>query len=645
MCGITGFWDIDTRSNHTERINLIQQMTNTLYHRGPNGNGVWSDENIAIGLGHRRLSILDLSPLGHQPMESANHRYMLAFNGEIYNFKELTTELITLGHSFRGTSDTEVMLAAFTEWGVELAVQKFTGMFAFALWDRQEQTLHLGRDRIGEKPLYYGTVNNTFIFASELKALKVHPHWQGKIDRNALGLFFKYNYVPTPHSIYQNIFKLLPGTILSINRDNIQMLPQPKSYWSLRKIVETGLKTPFDGTESAAINRLEELLKDTISHQIVSDVPIGAFLSGGVDSSTTVAIMQSISTQSVKTFTIGFTEEFYNEAPYAAIVAKHLGTNHTELYVTPAEINAVIPKLSAIYDEPFADSSQIPTILVSQLAKSQVTVSLSGDAGDELFGGYNRYFLGEKFQRNILPTPAILRRIGSSVISSLSPQQWDKLVKSLGIKYPTPGDRLHKFSSILGCVNEWSFYDQLVSCWQNDQNPVIGATNAHHPLVNYDSSYLSGGFTSEMMLADTLTYLPDDILVKVDRASMSVSLESRIPFLDQQIIEFAWNLPMSMKLRDNQTKWILRQVLYKYVPKEMIERPKQGFGIPIDRLLRTSLHDWAESLLDRHKIESAGYLNYPLIRQKWEEHQSGLRNWQHHLWSVLMFQSWIEQNI
>jgi asparagine synthase (glutamine-hydrolysing) len=644
MCGITGFWDIATRSNYEERIELIQRMTKTLYHRGPDSDGVWIDRDVAISLGHRRLSILDLSPLGHQPMQSENQRYMLVFNGEIYNFKELTTELIALGHRFRGSSDTEVMLAAFTEWGIEPAVQKFTGMFAFALWDRQEQTLHLGRDRIGEKPLYYGTIDRTFIFASELKALKTHPNWQGKIDRNALGLFFKYNYIPAPHTIYQDIFKLLPGTILTISRDDIHALTQPKPYWSLSTVVTAGQQNPFVGDETAAIEKLEELLRGTISQQMISDVPIGAFLSGGVDSSTTVAIMQSISTQPIKTFTIGFTEESYNEAPYAAVVAKHLGTDHTELYVTPAEINAVIPTLPTIYDEPFADSSQIPTILVSQLAKSQVTVSLSGDAGDEIFGGYNRYFLGKKFQRNILPIPAMLRKIGSTAISSLSPQQWDSLVKSLGIKYPTPGDRLHKLSNILGCLDEWSFYDRLVSCWQNDQNPVMDAAISHHPLINDSSGYTSSSFTSEMMLADTLTYLPDDILVKVDRASMSVSLESRIPFLDRQIIEFAWSLPMSMKLRDNQSKWILRQLLYKYVPKEAIERPKQGFGIPIDRLLRTSLRDWAESLLDRSKIESAGYLNYPLIRQKWDEHQSGLRNWQHHLWSVLMFQAWLEEN-
>jgi asparagine synthase (glutamine-hydrolysing) len=643
MCGISGLWNISCSSSYEQITNMVERMNHALYHRGPDSSGIWSDSERGIALGHRRLSILDLSPLGHQPMKSENQRYMLVFNGEIYNFRELTAELLALGYNFRGTSDTEVMLAAFTEWGIEPAVQKFTGMFAFALWDRQEQTLHLGRDRIGEKPLYYGTIDNTFIFASELKALKTYPNWQGEIDRNALGLFFKYNYVPTPHTIYQNIFKLLPGTILTIDRDNIHTIHQPAPYWSLSSVVEAGVNYPFIGSEAAAIQRLEELLKDTISHQMVSDVPIGAFLSGGVDSSTTVAIMQSISTQPIKTFTIGFTEDSYNEAPYAAVVAKHLGTDHTELYLTPAEINAVIPTLAKIYDEPFADSSQIPTILVSQLAKSQVTVSLSGDAGDELFGGYNRYFLGEKFQRNILPIPSVLRQMGSNAISTRSPQQWDSLVKTLGIKYPTPGDRLHKLGSILGCADEWSFYDRLVSCWQNDQNPVIDAVISHHPLVNYNSSYTSGNFTSEMMLADTLTYLPDDILVKVDRASMSVSLESRIPFLDRQIIEFAWSLPMSMKLRDNQTKWILRQLLYKYVPKEAIERPKQGFGIPIDRLIRTSLRDWAESLLDRHKIESAGYLNYQLIRQKWDEHQSGIRNWQHHLWGVLMFQAWLEE--
>jgi asparagine synthase (glutamine-hydrolysing) len=640
MCGITGFFNYF--SDDSEQT--ICRMISTLITRGPDSQGTWLDRESGIAFGHRRLAILDLSPEGHQPMKSPSGRYIITFNGEIYNYRQIKADLEKLGYKFRGGSDTEVMLAAFEEWGIKDAVCKFIGMFAFGLWDREEKVLYLGRDRVGEKPLYYGWLGRTFVFASELKALKQHPSWQGEIDRHALGLFFKYNYVPTPHTIYEGVYKLLPGTILTINREKIAVLPEPQPYWSLASVIESGKNRPLVGNESETIDRLEALLKDTISQQMISDVPIGAFLSGGVDSSTTVAIMQSLSPQPVKTFTIGFTEEFYNEAPYAAAIAKHLGTDHTELYVTPEQANAVIPKLSTIYDEPFADSSQIPTILVSQLARSHVTVSLSGDAGDELFGGYNRYFLGEKFQNNILPIPLALRQLGNTAISSLSPQQWDRIVKTLNISYPTPGDRLHKLASILSCRDEWSFYDRLASCWQNSQNPVIAATPSTHPLINYDTGYNSGNFVSEMMAADTLTYLPDDILVKVDRASMSVSLESRIPFLDRRIIEFAWSLPLSMKLRDNQTKWILRQILYKYVPKEAIERPKQGFGIPIDRLLRTDLCDWSEALLDRHKIESAGYLNYPLIRQKWEEHQSGLRNWQHHLWGVLMFQSWLEEN-
>jgi asparagine synthase (glutamine-hydrolysing) len=645
VCGISGFWNISRSYSYDQMMEMIENMTQVLYHRGPDSSGVWINPDDGVALGHRRLSILDLSPLGHQPMRSEDQRYMLIFNGEIYNFKKLTAELIKLGCKFRGTSDTEVMLAAFSKWGIESAVQKFTGMFAFVLWDKQKKILSLGRDRIGEKPLYYGIVSNTFVFASELKSFKACEHWEGKIDRNALGLFFKYNYIPTPHTIYENIFKLLPGTILTINQDNIHSSLSPKPYWSLSSVVKSSVEKSFVGSEDAVVNQLEELLKDKISQQMISDVSIGAFLSGGVDSSTVVALMQSISNQPIKTFTIGFTEEFYNEAPYAASVAKHLKTNHTELYVTPKEINDVIPKLPCIYDEPFGDSSQIPTILVSQLAKSQVTVSLSGDAGDEVFGGYNRYFLGEKFQSQILSIPLPLRKLARNAISSLSPQQWDSLVKNLGINYPIPGDRLYKLASILDCPDEWSFYNQLTSCWQDHQNPVIGTTIFPHPLLNGVSENSSHDFVSAMMIADTLTYLPDDILVKVDRASMSAGLESRIPFLDQRVIEFAWSLPLSMKLRDKQTKWILRQVLYKYVPKELIERPKQGFGIPIDRLLRTTLRDWAESLLNRDRIESDGYLNYPLIHQKWEEHQSGTKNWQHQLWTVLMFQSWLKENI
>jgi asparagine synthase (glutamine-hydrolysing) len=644
MCGISGLWNISSLYSSEQITKIIEGMNHKLYHRGPDSKGLWVDPEKGIALGHRRLSILDLSPLGHQPMVSKSQRYTLVFNGEIYNFKDLTIELLQAGHYFQGGSDTEVMLAAFTEWGVESAVQKFTGMFAFSLWDSHKQVLYLGRDRIGEKPLYYGKINDTFVFASELKALKSYPGWQGKINREALGLFFKYNYVPTPHTIYQGIFKLLPGTILTIDQSNFHANYSPNPYWSLSKVADDGVNRPFIGTVEDAVDQLDNLLKNTISQQMLSDVPIGAFLSGGVDSSAIVSIMQSISTQPIKTFTIGFAEESYNEAPYAAEIAKHLCTEHTELYVTSAEVNAVIPNLPTIYDEPFADSSQIPTILVSQLAKSQVTVSLSGDAGDELFGGYNRYFLGEKFQQNILPIPSFFRQILSDTISRLSPQQWDGFIKSVGIKYPTPGDRLYKLGSILSCSDEQSFYNRLVSCWQDSQNPAINAENCYHPLINYESSFKNRDFPSRMMLTDTLTYLPDDILVKVDRASMSVSLESRIPFLDRRIIEFAWSLPLSMKLKNNQTKWILRQVLYKYVPKEMIERPKQGFGIPIDILLRTSLREWAESLLDKTKIESEGYLNYSLVRQKWDEHQSGARNWQHQLWSVLMFQAWLDAN-
>lgn len=644
MCGITGFWNISTCFDLAEIQSSIKQMNSRIYHRGPDSDGVWGDEKVGVGLGHQRLAIVDLSPLGHQPMISQNQRYVLVFNGEIYNFQELKSELLQMGCQFQSTSDTEVMLAAFTLWGIESSVKKFTGMFAFALWDREEQVLSLGRDRVGEKPLYYGKVGNTFLFSSELKSLKAHPHWQAEISRGALGLFFKYNYIPTPHTIYQGIYKLIPGTILTLRQQDFHQLPQPQAYWSLNSVAKEGVNKPFTGDESAATIHLEEMLKKIISQQMIADVPLGAFLSGGVDSSATVAIMQSISNQPIKTFTIGFAQESYNEAPYAKAIAQHLGTDHTELYVTPAEANAVIPTLSSIYDEPFADSSQIPTILVSKLARSQVTVSLSGDAGDEVFGGYNRYFLGKKFQRSISPIPLFLRQMVSGSISTLSPQQWDRLVAMSGIKYPTPGDRLYKFASILGCPDGWSFYDRLVSCWLNSDNLVLNNVTSRHPLANYTTEYMSGNFVSEMMLNDLATYLPDDILVKVDRASMSVSLESRIPFLDHHLIEFAASLPLSMKLKDNQTKWLLRQVLYKYVPKEMIERPKQGFGIPIDTLLRTSLRDWAESLLDRDKIESAGFLNYPVVQQKWSEHLSGKRNWQHHLWSVLMFQSWLDNN-
>lgn len=647
MCGISGFWNQPQQFKQDELIRIIQSMSDTLQHRGPDDRGIWVNAERGIALGHRRLAIVDLSPEGHQPMLSANSRYVIVFNGEVYNFLELREQLGKLGHKFRGHSDTEVMLAAFSEWGVERAVKSFNGMFAFALWDQQEQTLYLGRDRLGEKPLYYGWVENTFLFSSELKALKVYPDFRGEINRDAITLYLRHNYIPAPYSIYQGIYKLPPATILTLH-DTTQ-LAQPKSYWSAKIAVEEGVNNPFLGSEIEAIQQLDHLLRDAVGLRMIADVPLGAFLSGGIDSSTVVALMQAQSSQPVKTFSIGFYEKKYNEAQYAKAVAQHLGTDHTELYVTPEEARAVIPQLPSLYDEPFSDSSQIPTFLVSQLARQQVKVSLSGDGGDELFTGYKRYFLGRSIWQKIGWMPEGWRQLAASALTSLSPHTWDEAFSILKPLLPNRlqrhflGDKLHKLAEVMSVPNPEIMYRSLVSHWKYPADVVIGASEPLTHLSNEQSWANVANFIQQMMYLDTVTYLPDDILVKVDRASMGVGLEARVPLLDHRVVEFAWKIPLSLKIRNNRGKWLLRKVLHQYVPKKLIERPKMGFGVPIDRWLRLELRDWAEDLLDEHRLKQEGFFNPQPIRQKWEEHLSGDRNWQSYLWDMLMFQAWLER--
>jgi asparagine synthase (glutamine-hydrolysing) len=646
MCGITGFWNSSQKLASDLLRAIAKQMSQTMFHRGPDDGGTWTDAEVGIALGHRRLSILDLSPEGHQPMLSADGRYIIAFNGEIYNFLDLRKQLERRGHKFRGHSDTEVMLAAFSEWGVETAVKQFNGMFAFALWNRQERVLYLGRDRLGEKPLYYGWLNNTFVFASELKALKPHPQWQGEINRDVLTLFLRHNYIPEPYTIYQDIYKLPPGTLLTLDAPYLK--PDPQAYWSMKSVVESGLNNPFRGTETEAIAELDQLLRKTISQQIIADVPLGAFLSGGIDSSTVVALMQTQSSQPIKTFSIGFYEDAYNEAQHAKAVATHLGTDHTELYVTPKEAMAVIPRLPTLYDEPFSDSSQIPTFLVSQLAKKHVTVSLSGDGGDELFTGYKRYFLGKSIWQKIGWMPKNVRQLASNTLTSLSPQTWDQLFNQLKPVLPKqfqqrhPGDKIHKLAEVMAVKNSQALYKRLVSHWKNPGCIVIAASEPSTTLT--DSELNLSNFTQQMMYLDTITYLPGDILTKVDRAAMGVSLETRVPFLDHRVVEFAWTIPLNLKIRQNQGKWLLKQVLYQYVPQNLIDRPKMGFGVPIDRWLRHDLKDWAESLLDEKRLKEEGFFHPQPIRQKWQEHLLGSRNWQAYLWDVIMFQAWLEEN-
>lgn len=650
MCGITGFFTLERQTKRAVFEVTIKQMSVTLHHRGPNDFGNWLDAEGGIALGHRRLSIVDLSPTGHQPMHSACDRYVIVFNGEIYNFKILRQELEVFGHKFHGHSDTEVMLAAISRWGLEAAVKRFNGMFAFALWDKQEHRLHLARDRLGEKPLYYGWMGKTFLFGSELKALRAHPDFKEELNRDALALYMRHNCVPAPYSIYKGIYKLPPGTILTLNGADGISSPAPIPYWSARVVAEQGIARPFTGSVEEAIAQLDTLLREAVKMRMEADVPLGAFLSGGVDSSLVVALMQAQSDIPIKTFSIGFNESEYNEANYAKAVAQHLGTDHTELYITPEQAMAVIPRLPTLYDEPFADSSQIPTFLVSELARQYVTVSLSGDGGDELFAGYNRYLRGQSIWNMIGWMPKRMRSAASGMLTAISPQTWTSIFQKMNyilpgkIKQQNPGDKLHKLSEILDVDDPETMYRRLVSHWKDPSSIVLGACEP--PTVLTDRSRWADlpDFVQRMMFLDTVTYLPDDILVKVDRASMGVSLEARVPLLDHRVMEFAWRLPMSMKIRNGQSKWLLRQVLYKYVPRELIERPKMGFGVPIDSWLCGPLREWAEVLLDEKRLREEGFFNPAPIREKWAEHLSGKRNWQYYLWDVLMFQAWLDEN-
>lgn len=653
MCGLVGFFGGAALHETLEDKAILQRMTDTIANRGPDDAGYWSDVRYRINLGHRRLSIVDLSPAGHQPMPSSSGRYVIAFNGEIYNHLLLRQTLTDAAQApvWRGHSDTETLLAGFDAWGIQGTVERAIGMFAFAVWDRETNTLTLARDRLGEKPLYYGWqgegANAVFLFGSELKALRRHPSFENKIDRGALCLQLRHMYIPAPYSIYTGISKLMPGSLLTVSM--ALRAPQVSAYWSLAERAESALANPFRGSPEQAVDRLELLLKDAVRQQMMADVPLGAFLSGGVDSSAVVALMQAQSVRPVKTFTIGFHEEGYNEAQHAQAVARHLGTEHTELYVTPEQAMAVIPQLPVLYDEPFADSSQIPTFLVSQLAKQHVTVSLSGDAGDELFCGYQRYQLSSNLWRKLSVMPLPLRKLAAAGLTGVSPQSWNYLAHKAknflpkGARFANTGDKLHKGAQLFTSHSSDALYLQLVSLWHDPAAVVIGGTVPPTYLAGKVPQLNGLDNIQRAMALDMLTYLPDDILAKVDRAAMGVSLETRVPFLDHRVVEFAWSLPQSLKLRDAQSKWALRQVLYRHVPRALIERPKMGFGVPIAVWLRGPLRDWAESLLDESRLKREGFFHAELIREKWTQHLSSERNWEHHLWAILMFQAWLEQ--
>lgn len=637
MCGLTGFWHPNATADHLAPC--AQAMADRIAHRGPDDHGVWTDAEAGLALAHRRLAIVDLSAAGHQPMSSPSGRWVLAFNGEVYNHLDLRKQLeaANAAPAWRGHSDTETLLACIEAWGVDETLKRSVGMFALALWDRQERALWLARDRIGEKPLYYGWQGDTFLFGSELKALRAHPAFTAEVDRGALALLLRHNYVPGPYSIYAGIHKLPPGTWLKLSAGQRDV--QPVVYWSLAEVAEQGTAHPFTGTDAEALDELERLLGQALRGQMMADVPLGALLSGGIDSSLVAALMQANSRQPVRTFTIGFEEKAYDEAAHARAVAAHLCTEHTEMRLSSSDALELIPQLPSMYDEPFADSSQLPTHLVMKLARQHVTVALSGDAGDEFFGGYNRYFLGPKVWKHVSWMPSSMRAGLSGLAANLPGAVLDRLGTTQSRV------KMQKLARVLSAGELRSIddlYRGLVSEWPDAARMVI---NGHIPTNLLDQRNRWPRLSdpvARMMALDGLTYLPDDILVKVDRASMAVSLETRAPFLDRDVMEFAWTLPMSMKLRNGKGKWILRQLLDRHVPRELFERPKMGFGIPLDTWLRGPLREWAEALLDEGRLRREGFLRPEPIRDAWKRHVSGQASFGSRLWSVLMFQAWLE---
>jgi asparagine synthase (glutamine-hydrolysing) len=652
MCGFAGFLGGAALFGGGRARAVATAMAGCIRHRGPDHGGLWLDPDAGIALAHRRLAIVDLSAAGEQPMESRSGRYVTIYNGEIYNHLDLRRQLEAEGHcgEWRGHSDTETLLAAIDAWGVRGALERSIGMFALALWDRRERALILARDRLGEKPLYYGWQGEgrgaAFLFGSELKAFRPHPAFQREIDRDSLTLLMRHGYIPAPHSIYRGIAKLMPGCFATLPAGAREL--EIEAYWSAAEVAERGTREPLAASPAEAVESLERLLMDAVGQQMIADVPLGAFLSGGVDSSTIVALMQAQSTRPVKTFSIGFHEKEYNEAEHAKAVAEHLGTDHTELYVTAEESMRVIPQLPEMYDEPFADPSQIPTYLVSQLARRSVTVSLSGDAGDELFGGYNRYKMTAAFWRRLSMAPRPLRGALAGALTSVSPRTWNRLAAAVepilpeSLRMRVPGDKIHKGAGVLKSASAAELYHGLVSSWRDPEALVVGGREPPTLLTGQAPELTGLSEIERMMALDMITYLPDDILAKVDRAAMSVSLETRVPLLDHRVVEYAWRLPIDYKIRGGQTKWALREVLYRHVPRSLIERPKMGFGVPIGDWLRGPMRDWAEALLDSDRLAEEGYFRPEPIRRLWRAHLEGNVNEQYKLWIVLMFQAWLE---
>jgi asparagine synthase (glutamine-hydrolysing) len=645
MCGLAGFLGFPVPAPDVPA--LLTRMAGTLTHRGPDDQGIWSEASVGVGLAHRRLSIQDLSPLGAQPMRSASGRFVIAYNGEVYNFPALRSELVTLGHSFRGGSDTEVMLAAFEQWGVRDAVPRFTGMFAFAVWDGREQCLWLCRDRIGVKPLYVGHVGTTLVFGSELKALRAVPGLDRTIDRDALALFMRHDYVPAPHSIYASVRKLPPGVLARYVRcPGARPTETRHTWWSVENAVAHPVGILPD--DEGAIQQLEALLLDSTRLRLIADVPVGVLLSGGIDSSLVTALAQSVMPEPVKTFTIGFEDKSFDEADHARDVARHLRTEHTQLYISPSDALKVVPRLATIYDEPFGDSSQIPTVLVSELARQQVTVGLSGDGGDEFFYGYGRYRTAEALWGRLAAVPYPLRALGARLAEALPPAVLDGTLRRLSDRFGThgasgtPAQRLRRLARVAREPDWAHFYRGIVSRWTEHDGRLCAGSDAAHLLADPPAWMRRLSPANYMMAADIQSYLPEDILAKVDRASMSVGLELREPLLDHRVSEFALSLPMHLRYRNGQMKWLLRQVAYRYIPPALLDRPKRGFEVPVSAWLRGPLRDWAEGLLDARRLAEEGYLDAGLVRQCWARHLTGEAESPGKLWDVLMFQSWLD---
>jgi asparagine synthase (glutamine-hydrolysing) len=641
MCGIAGMVDWRAATSADVLRSIGEAMIETVRHRGPDAGEVWVEAEGGVALGQRRLAIIDLSPGGAQPMHSADGRYVITFNGEIYNYRDIRRELHAAGRTMRSDSDTEVLLEACALWGVEAAIERAIGMFAFALWDRRTRTLLLARDRLGIKPLYYATSPTQVIFASQLKAFRAVPGWTPSIDVDAVASYLRHAYIAQPRTIYREAEKLAPGHILTLRAGRAA---DPRCFWDLRSVAAAGQRRNAPD-ENEAVERLDALLRDSVGLRMIADVPLGAFLSGGIDSSTVVALMQAQSARPVKTFSIGFHEGGYDEAQCAKRVAAHLGTDHTEFYVEPRHALDVIPRLPDWFDEPFADPSQIPTYLVSELTRKHVTVALSGDGGDELFAGYNRYLWAERLAHAVKLVPPPLRSASATALRALAPQTWNRLFALVPPAWrpALPGDKLHKITTLLENPAPDAIYRRLVSQWERPEEVAAGGCEPAGPLWDPTIARDFPDFVPRMQFLDMVTYLPDDILTKVDRATMAVGLEGRVPLLDHRVVSYAWSLPRSLKLRGGRSKWLLRRVLDRYVPRVLIDRPKMGFGVPIDAWLRAPLREWAESLLAPARLASYGLVRVEPVRRAWREHLEGTRNWQYPLWTVLMLQAWRER--